>query len=110
MLLLGNYLEGERRRVLVEACESLEIETVQIGRHAGGAQDPLDAIGRADIVVGKGRAIVEAMACGARCVRLRLVRLRGLGHAGVVRAGSSRAGSTGSARTASSASTRSAVT
>ena len=37
-LLLGNYLEGERRRVLVEACESLGIEVMQLGRHAGGAQ------------------------------------------------------------------------
>jgi hypothetical protein len=63
-LLLGNYLEGERRRVLVEACESLGIEAVQLGRHAGGAEDPLDAIGTADLVVGKGRAILEAMACG----------------------------------------------
>jgi predicted ArsR family transcriptional regulator len=63
-LLLGNYLEGERRRVLVEACESLGIAARQLGRHAGGARDPLDELAGADLVVGKGRSILEAMACG----------------------------------------------
>ena len=50
--------------MLVDACESLGLEWAQVGSKKGKTRDPLDAIGAADIVVGKGRAILEAMACG----------------------------------------------
>lgn len=64
VLLLGNYLEGERRRVLLHACASLGLDVTQIGEPSGDPRDPLTALGEADIVVGKGRAVLEAMACG----------------------------------------------
>jgi hypothetical protein len=64
VLLLGSYLDGDRRRVLLDACTSLGVDVRQVGWHTGGARDPLEAIVEADIVVGKGRSILEAMACG----------------------------------------------
>ncbi|MEX2024205.1 MAG: glycosyltransferase [Thermoleophilaceae bacterium] len=65
LLLLGNYLRGDRREMVERVCADLGIECVQIGAHAATATaDPVAEINTADIVVGKARAIVEAMACG----------------------------------------------
>jgi hypothetical protein len=65
LLMLGNYLRGDRRGLVTGVCDDLGIEWVQIGAHGSLATtDPVAEIGAADIVVGKARAIVEAMACG----------------------------------------------
>jgi hypothetical protein len=64
MLLLGNYLSGERRAAIGEVARARGIELDQVGL-PGRQQDAVeDAIGAADVVVGYGRAILEAMACG----------------------------------------------
>jgi len=65
VLLLGNYLRGSRRDHLVDACESLGMECLQIGRHGTLATaTPEQAMGDADIVVGYGRSVLEGMASG----------------------------------------------
>lgn len=64
-LILSNYLDGERRERLERACELAGLEWEHIGATgAGQSTRPEDAINRADIVFGKGRVAVEAMACG----------------------------------------------
>jgi len=64
VLLLGNYLWGDRRDLIEEACAELGIPCVQAGRHGTATAAPELAIGEADIVVGKARTVLEAMACG----------------------------------------------
>lgn len=65
VLLLGNYLQGESKRFLVEAWGSAGLEFRQIGTPAGTSSlDIVQAIADADIVVGKARAILDAMSCG----------------------------------------------
>lgn len=64
-LLLGNYLLGDRRDLVVEACEAAGLEWEQIGGPSGRlTNEPETVICEADIVFGKARVIVEAMACG----------------------------------------------
>jgi len=65
VLALGNYLHGDRDRVLEDACSATGLELVRIGLHRGN--DVLESqavLNDTDIVVGKARVIVEAMACG----------------------------------------------
>jgi len=64
LLAFSNYLRGPRRAFLHAACADLDIELVQVGHPAGVHHDPRRAILEADIVVGYGRSILEAMACG----------------------------------------------
>jgi hypothetical protein len=63
-VLLGNYASGRRRELLVEAWGEADIECVTVGAHGVSMPDPLSEIATADIVVGKSRAILDAMACG----------------------------------------------
>ena len=63
-LLLGNHLCGEGRDILVEAWSAMGIEVVQLGLPTTVTLHPEEDIARADIVVGKGRAILDAMSCG----------------------------------------------
>ena len=63
-VLLGNYASGRRRELLVEAWGEAGIECVTVGAHGVSMPDPLSEIATADIVVGKSRAILDAMACG----------------------------------------------
>ena len=64
ILLLGNHLSGPRREAVVEIARVRGIEVDQVGL-PGRLEDAVeDAIGAADVVVGYGRAILEAMACG----------------------------------------------
>jgi hypothetical protein len=66
VLLLGNYHSsgtGQRTRMLLEAWASSSLEW----REAGGDSQTLavpEAIAQADIVVGYGRSVLEAMSCG----------------------------------------------
>ena len=63
-LLLGSYLQGEARRFIVDGWSALGVEIVQVGHRTRPTLHPEDDIAAADIVVGKGRAILEAMSCG----------------------------------------------
>lgn len=62
---IGNYLDGQRREVLIEACRQAGLELELYGaREAQSATDPAAVMNGADIVFGKGRVAMEAMACG----------------------------------------------
>ncbi|MGH6825776.1 hypothetical protein [Methyloceanibacter sp.] len=63
-LLLGNYLQADVRRVISDAWKSMGVEIVQVGQPTTELLDPESEIAAADIVVGKGRAVLDAMACG----------------------------------------------
>jgi hypothetical protein len=67
-LILSNYLDGERERVLRDAWQPAGIEFLRVGA-SRFELDPLPAIREADIVVAKARAALEGMAC-ARAVYL----------------------------------------
>ena len=62
-LLLGSYLQGEARRLIIDTWSSLGVEVVQVGQ-THPTLHPEDDISAADIVVGKGRAVLDAMSCG----------------------------------------------
>jgi hypothetical protein len=65
VLLLGNYVSGPRFELVEGACRALDYECRQIGFWSQNfTTEPESAIGDFDIVIGKARAIVEAMACG----------------------------------------------
>ena len=64
VLALGNYLRGDRREQLAGVCEEAGLELRFVGVHDGSSAAPEHELNTADIVVGKARAIVEAMACG----------------------------------------------
>ncbi|MFT4050204.1 MAG: hypothetical protein QM648_10290 [Solirubrobacterales bacterium] len=63
---LSGYTTDTRRAVLVEACEraGIELELWGANEELGATRTPEIAINRADIVFGKGRVVMEAMACG----------------------------------------------
>ena len=63
--MLGNYVAGDRRDLVVQACAEAGLECEQLGltSEASTLQPELDLC-RADIVIGKARVIVEAMSCG----------------------------------------------
>jgi hypothetical protein len=63
-ILLGNYVSGRRRELIVEAWGSAGVECETVGIHGEATPEPASAIAAADIVVGKARAILDAMACG----------------------------------------------
>ncbi|MGZ4257598.1 MAG: hypothetical protein ACXVRE_07540 [Gaiellaceae bacterium] len=63
-LLLGNYLQGERRDAVLSAFAAAGIDAVQVGRPSSFALRPERAMWESDIVVAKGRSALEAMACG----------------------------------------------
>lgn len=64
VLLLGNHAGSDRRRMLEGACQDLGLELVQVGVERVSRLAPEDAIADADIVVGYGRSVLEAMAMG----------------------------------------------
>lgn len=64
-LLLGNYLMGDRLKLVLRACAETGIECERLGYKSGEwTTEPEVAMCDADIVIGKARVIVEAMACG----------------------------------------------
>lgn len=65
-LMLSNYTTDVMRELLVEACGRAGIELTLRGFHEvdGPVARPEFAINDVDIVFGKGRVIMEAMACG----------------------------------------------
>lgn len=63
-LLLSNNPNADRLAILESACENLGIELERVGGAAGQTDDPRPQLAAADIVIGYGRSILEAMACG----------------------------------------------
>ncbi len=63
-LALSNYLRGERLALLRAAWEPAGIEVLAAGEEASPTDVPELLIGDVDIVVGKGRALLEGMSCG----------------------------------------------
>jgi hypothetical protein len=63
-LVLSNYIHGARLRLLREAWEPAGVEIVLAGEEGAPAERPELLVGDADIVVGKGRALLEGMSCG----------------------------------------------
>ncbi len=65
VLALGNYLRDDRLRVIEAACADARLEAVHVGTHRGNhVVEAGRLLNEADVVVGKARVIVEAMACG----------------------------------------------
>jgi hypothetical protein len=62
-LLLGQYLNGPRRELLRAACADVGLDCMVVDAEHPSADPTLD-MAAADVVVGKGRVILEAMACG----------------------------------------------
>jgi hypothetical protein len=64
VLLLGNYPLADRREAILQACAEAGLECVERGRFGPRfSLTPEQEINQVDIVIGTGRAIVEAMAC-----------------------------------------------
>lgn len=63
-VLLGNYLQGDARDSIVESWSSAGVRVVQVGTYTQPTYDVAAALAEADIVVGKGRAVLDGMSCG----------------------------------------------
>lgn len=63
-LLLSNTPVADRLALLEQACEAAGIELGRLGGISGQTSDPRSALADADIVIGYGRSILEAMSCG----------------------------------------------
>ena len=64
LLILSNYMRGQRRELVEGVCRELGLDWRVTGTHGAPAGDPRADILEADIVMGYGRSILEAMACG----------------------------------------------
>lgn len=63
-LLLSNNIVADRLAMLEEACGEAGLELVRTGGAGRQTTDPRQALAEADVVIGYGRAVLEAMACG----------------------------------------------
>lgn len=63
-LLLSNTPNDDRLAMLKTACERAGLALERIGGLDGQTADPREALAGADVVIGYGRSILEAMACG----------------------------------------------
>ena len=63
-LLLSNNPSADRIAMLESACRDAGIELERVGGAAGQTGDPRPQLAAADIVIGYGRSVLEAMACG----------------------------------------------
>lgn len=62
---MGSYLHGQRVEMLARACTRAGIELRHIGAHSEAGVVPAERVyDEADLVFGKARVILEAMACG----------------------------------------------
>jgi hypothetical protein len=64
VLLLSNAPNREHISILEAACAEAGLELSQLGGLSGQAADTLPALAAAEIVIGYGRSILEAMSCG----------------------------------------------
>lgn len=63
-VLLGNHLRGPRLAMIRSALAEIGVSAEHVGLHGESNLSPEQAIWGADIVVAKGRAALEGMACG----------------------------------------------
>ncbi|HWJ42790.1 MAG TPA: hypothetical protein VNR67_05090 [Solirubrobacterales bacterium] len=63
-LLLSNAPNDDRVAMVEAACSAAGIELVRIGGREGQTRDPREAMHEVEIVIGYGRSVLEAMACG----------------------------------------------
>jgi hypothetical protein len=63
-LVLGNWMQADRRRLLRDACDELGIDLLEHGAKSEYTRTPELELADVDIVFGKARVIVEAMASG----------------------------------------------
>ena len=63
-LLLSNNPFADRQAMLEDACRSAGLELTRVGGSGRQVADPRAALAAADVVIGLGRGILEAMACG----------------------------------------------
>jgi hypothetical protein len=63
-LLLSNNLLADRLPLLEHACAEAGLELSRVGGDAGEVDEPRAALGSVEIVIGRGRSILEAMASG----------------------------------------------
>lgn len=63
-VMLGNYAVDHRRALFEEAWGRRGVEIARVGGVAGQSFDVSAALAAADIVIAKGRAALDAMACG----------------------------------------------
>jgi hypothetical protein len=63
-LLLSNTPHADRLELIEDACAAAGLELQRLGGVAGASTDPRPALAAADVVIGYGRSILEAMACG----------------------------------------------
>ncbi|MEX2412564.1 MAG: hypothetical protein WD399_02785, partial [Thermoleophilaceae bacterium] len=64
LLALGNNLERARLETVADVAARAGIELVRVGVKGEATVRPEDAIAGADLVIGYGRCVLEAMACG----------------------------------------------
>ena len=63
-LLLSNNPVADRLPILERACRAAGLELVRVGGDAGQTGDPRASLAGVEIVIGYGRSVLEAMACG----------------------------------------------
>lgn len=63
-LLLSNAPHADRLGMIESACAEAGVELARLGGRDGQATDPREALHGTEIVIGYGRSILEAMACG----------------------------------------------
>jgi hypothetical protein len=63
-LILSNNNFADRQAMLEEACAAAGMELFRRGGSGHQTTDPRTALAEADVVIGYGRAILEAMSCG----------------------------------------------
>ncbi|HET7417574.1 MAG TPA: hypothetical protein VFJ61_08125 [Solirubrobacterales bacterium] len=63
-LILSNNIIADRESMLEEACTAVGWEVSRTGGGGRQTTDPRQALAEADVVIGYGRAVLEAMACG----------------------------------------------
>lgn len=63
-LLLSNNPVADRLAMLEAACAEVGLELTRVGGEAGQVSDPRSRLVDADVVIGYGRSVLEAMACG----------------------------------------------
>jgi hypothetical protein len=64
VLLLSNTPHLDRIGMIASACVEAGLELHRLGGLNGQTTDPREALHRAEIVIGYGRSVLEAMACG----------------------------------------------
>jgi hypothetical protein len=64
VLISSNYIVGARAELIHRACRAAGLQADRIGAPAHPTSTPERAIADADIVIGQGRTVVEAMAAG----------------------------------------------